>query len=68
MVTIYFYDGYNGRGDLQTAIGYASEMIKKHYAKSGFIYECFAFLYDTVKQKRYILWLDNDLCVQLKKL
>ena len=68
MVYIYCHNGYNGRGDLRGAIVCAEEMIKRHWVNEGKIGECFAFLHDTEKGHRYVVWLDDNIDIRIKRL
>lgn len=68
MVDIYMHNGYNGRGDLRGAIECAEVMIRRHWVNEGNIGECFAFLHDTEKRRRYIVYLDDELRIRTKGL
>ena len=68
MVSIFCYNGYNGRSDLEGAVVCASIAVKKQYRESGNLGECFAFLYDETKHRRFIVWLNDDLEVKVRKL
>lgn len=66
--TIYLFGGYNGSPTLQNALDYAKDMVKNHYIDTGNSGECFAFIYDKLNHYRWVVWLNDNLTIQYKKI